>query len=142
MTTVNIFEQAVRQKLRIKSGLGLLAVEQLWDLPLKSTTKPENSLYGIANALNKQLKQTDDIDALFEIAPAKDQSIQLSFDIVKHIITIRLDENKAENERRTLLEQRKVLDQAIIEKRNEQLLTGSVEELEAKRAELEAKLKK
>lgn len=44
----NIFEQAVRQKLRFQTVRGLLTVEQLWDLPLD---KGEVNLYQIATEL-------------------------------------------------------------------------------------------
>ena len=46
---MNIFEQAARQKIRFESVLGLLCVEDLWDLPLTSLNSKRANLDDIAN---------------------------------------------------------------------------------------------
>ena len=80
-----MFEKASRLKIRFQSTIGTLSVEDLWDLPLETL-----------NVLAKGLrKQVEDSEESF-ISPVKpDAKIQLRFDIVKHIIDVKLAERDA-----------------------------------------------
>lgn len=131
MTTTNIetmFEAAVRQKLRFDSKVGQLSVEDLWDLPLTSTTKV--NLDQIAIALNAQLKSTEES---FVTGSAKDATTQLRFDIVRHVITVRMRENSEKVEAVQKRQKREQLDELIARKQTGALESLSVEQLEAMR---------
>jgi len=122
-----MFEKASRMKLRLDSPKGLLNVEDLWDLPLVSNTGKAN-LDDIAHTLNKQLKSSDDVS--FVIKEQKsDERVQLGFDIVKHIIDVKLAENEAYALAKANKEKKQMLLGIIAQKENEKLLQMPMEEL-------------
>lgn len=129
MTEVaNIFEQATRQVLRFDSPIGQLTVEDLWTLPLSATRANKPNLDDIAVALNKQLKGTEES---FVSNKKKDAILQLKFDIVKRIITVRMEENEAKTAEVQKASKREKLDELIAKKQDEKLENLSVEELQA-----------
>ena len=81
---VNLFEQASRQKLRFKVN-GLVSVEDLWDLSLAQ-------LDTLAKDLRRQSRETEES---FIEEKKSDSTLELRFEIVKHIITTRLAERQA-----------------------------------------------
>lgn len=83
-----MFDQATRLKLRFETPRGLISVEDLWDLPLTGAT----SLDAIAIKLHKQLRDTAVETSFVNPAEAKDKTLQLRFDIVKHILDVRIKE--------------------------------------------------
>lgn len=85
---MNMFEKASRLGLRIKTSVGGVTVEDLWDLHL-------TSLNEIAKGLNKALKEKAEEDFLSD-TPKEDETLRLKFDIVLHI----LNTKKAEAEER------------------------------------------
>ena len=60
-----MFEQASRLKLRFTTARGSLSVEDLWDLPLTSTTGKPN-LDDIAKSLNRELRATSEETSFVE----------------------------------------------------------------------------
>ena len=82
-----MFEKATRIKLRFESKKGLLSVEQLWDLPL-------NSLDEIAISLNKEVKDISEVSFIKPLSNNKNKELTLKFNIVKHIIDVKLTEIK------------------------------------------------
>lgn len=135
MSTKNIFEKASRQKLRFASQRGDLTVEQLWDLPL--TSQNAASLDSIAVALDTEIRNTAP-RSFVSTNTTGNTVLELKLDVVKHIIEVRMEENKRKAEQAEKAQQRKLLDDQIASKENEQLLSGSLEELKAKRAALDS----
>lgn len=127
---MNIFEQASREKLRFSTPVGNVSVEDLWDLPLTSVRGLD--LHKIAldlqTELNKEPAKSLDF---FAFAPAKNLTLQLKFDIVKHIVTTKVAENHAKSEQAAKDSQREQIKALIAEKKQEDLKSKSVEELEA-----------
>lgn len=121
-----MFEKASRQKLRFSTDKGLLSVEDLWDLPLTSNTKV--NLNDIAKALYTQIQNTS-VSFVDDVIPL-DESAKLSFNIVKHIIDVK----KEENSKRLLAAQKQEEKQRILElinqKKDDSLTQLSVQELE------------
>lgn len=120
-----MFDQATRLKLRFESTKGLLSVEQVWDLNL-------NSLNELAKSLSRQVKAAGDDEENFIGAKSTvDSQLQLRFDIVKHIIAVKLKER---DDSATAAE-RKANNQVILDliqrKKQQELENKSVEELEA-----------
>lgn len=126
MNPENMFEVASRQKFRFDSKVGLLSIEDLWSLPLKSNTKA--SLDGIAIELHRQLKGSEES---FVSETSKDQTLELKFEIVKHIIKVRMAENQAVVDRQKREAQRDQINSLIARKQNENLESLSLEELQA-----------
>ena len=89
---MNIFENATRQALRFNSPVGALSTEDLWTLPLTASAARPN-LDDIARELNRRLKETE--DESFVSTTRKDSKLQLRFDVVKHIIDVKLAEQDA-----------------------------------------------
>jgi hypothetical protein len=89
-----MFEEASRNKFRFEAPNGFLTVEDLWDLPLTSRTTDRPNLDDIARTLHKQLRSGDNIS--FVIKEQKsDPTVQLKFDLVRHVIEVRLAERDA-----------------------------------------------
>lgn len=120
-----MFDKATRLKLRFESNKGLLSVEQVWDLSL-------NSLNEMAKDLSRQVKAAETGEEDFIGTKSNvDSELQLRFDIVKHIIGVKLKER---DDSLTAAEKREH-NQAILElikkKQQEELAGKTVEELHA-----------
>lgn len=125
-----MFEQASRMKLRISTPAGNLSVEDLWELPLSSRTNKLN-LDDIARSLHQELKNQDDVSFVTEKTSPKQSLLQLQFDIVKHIIDVKLSErNAAVNATKEKEKKDKIL-KIISEKEEDNLKNLSVDELKA-----------
>jgi hypothetical protein len=121
-----MFEKASRLKLRYETSKGKLSVEDLWDLPLISNTGVY--LDSIAKDLYLQLKSGADVS--FVIKENKsDEIIQLKFDIVKHIIDVKLAEKELAEQAKLNKDRKQQILGIITQKENEQLLGSSLEEL-------------
>lgn len=131
---MNIFEQATRVKVLFESAKGHLLVRDLWDLPLTSNTGKAN-LDSIAIALNKQLKNADTV-SFVEAEKKSDEIVQLKFDIVRHIIDVKIAENKirAEQVERSQKKQRVLA--ILADRKDKQLETASDDDLQKLLAEL------
>lgn len=122
-----MFEKASRLKLRFDTPKGLISVEDLWDLPLSSTTGKAN-LDDVARSLHQQLKDTEEVSFVTPTT-TDNQPMKLGFEIVKHIISVRLAE-KAEREQAAANREKKQKIMAIIEQKQDAALSAlSVEEL-------------
>jgi len=122
-----MFDKAFRQKLRFESSMGQLSVEDLWDLPLTARSGKAN-LDDIAKELHHQLKNGDDISFVIQ-SKKSDETIQLKFDIVKHIIDVRLAEQSAAETLRSNKDKKQQLLAIIAQKENEGLMNTSLDEL-------------
>jgi len=105
---MSMFEQAFRLQLRFESAKGLLTVEDLWNLPLTSDTSKAN-LDDLARDLYHKVKSAGEVSFVTEAKT--DPTVQLAFDIVKHVIGVRLEENKAAE----MARQNKALKQKLME---------------------------
>lgn len=93
---MNMFEQATRLKLRFAVGTRVnLTVENLWDLPL--TNVKGEDLDNIAIELQEKLSTNEKSFVVQQSKTKETQVNQLKFDIVKHIIDVRLEEQKVAN---------------------------------------------
>ena len=128
-----MFEKASRLKLRFATNLGLLAIEDLWDLPL--TGRNRLNLDDVARNLYKQLKSGDDVS--FVVPERKsDETVQLMFDLVKHVIDVRLVEAKAADQAKARAEKKQKILAVIADKQDESLKSMSAEDLQKMLAEL------
>jgi hypothetical protein len=121
-----MFEQAARMKLRFDTPRGALSAEDLWDLPLTSTRGP--SLNDIAIGLHHALKH-DTVSFVDDERP--DPRLQLGFDIVKHVIDVRKEENRIAAEARAKAEQKQKILGILARKEDAELEGKSMDELRA-----------
>ena len=125
-----MFEKASRIGLRYETPQGLLTVEDLWKLPLTSTRTGRANLDDIAVAMFRQLKESD-TESFVKKAAKKDDTTQLAFDIVKHIIDIRMAEDEAAAVQRANKEKKRRILEIIAQKEDAQLFDASLDELKA-----------
>lgn len=125
------FEQASRIKLRYTTCQGLLSVEDLWDLPLRTPRSHQASLDGIAVTLYKELQQTAGLSFVEPPDTEATARTQLMFDLVKHVIDVRLAETAAAEAKRDAAARKARLLELIATKEDEQLSGHSLEELRA-----------
>ncbi|MCK5610619.1 hypothetical protein KAR91_52590 [Candidatus Pacearchaeota archaeon] len=121
-----MFEKASRLKIRFRTDKGDLTVEDLWDLPLTSTRGI--SLDDIAMDLNKAVKDSEEESFVLKKNEAND-TLDLMFGIVKHIIKIKIDENDARIKASENKAKKEHLLSVIADKESDALKGKSIEEL-------------
>lgn len=126
---MSVFEKASKKKLRFNTNKGELCADQLWDLPLESKVGALN-LDDIARGLFKQLKNDDSVSFVNK-ENKSDELVQLRFDVVKHIIEVRLAENQAKSQARSNSEKKQQLMEILVQRENEVLKEKSPEEIKA-----------
>lgn len=130
-----MFEQASRMKLRFETERGSLSAEDLWDLPLTSSTGRLN-LDEIALDLHGQLKGAAEVVSFVDEAAKGDPVVQLRFDLVKHIIDVRKKENAEALAAKDRQATKQRLMAALERKRDNKFETMSEEDLHAELAKL------
>jgi hypothetical protein len=132
---MSVFLTATREKFRFPSVKGDLSAEQLWDLPLTSRTGAD--LDTVAKAVNAELRSLSEESFVDSGANApKRRVLTAKLDLVKEIIATKQKESADAANRRAKVAMRERLAEAIEAKRNAQLDTLSLEELEAQYAQL------
>lgn len=116
-----MFEKAIRMKVRFPSPQGNLSLEDLWDLSLPK-------LNTMAKGLNKERKVEEEEDFL-EVKSAADAKVALKFNIVLHIIKVKLDEEKARENKKEVKAKNEFIMEVIEEKEKDALKSMSVEDL-------------
>lgn len=130
----DLYKKAALKKLRFDTSRGQITVEDLFSLPLTSTTGRIN-LNDIAKGLHKQVKDAVEVDFVGESTQA-DSDAALGLEIVKDVIAHRKAEAAAAQQR---VERESVKQQimAVIEhKKAEAFSSQSIEELQAQLAKL------
>lgn len=124
-----MFEKASRLKIRFSSKKGLLTTEDLWSLPLKSTSSQQVDLDEVAKAVHLELKESEEISFVAPVT-ASNSATQLKMDIVKHIIAVKLVERDAAQKLRETKEKKEKIMEAIARKQDESLANSSIEDLQ------------
>ena len=120
MKTTNIFEYAVRNKVRFPFK-GMISVEDLWDLSL-------TNLDSIYKTLNKEVKQSEE-ESLLATKTSVDTELEIQIAIVKHIVTVKLEEQEAREKAAAKKAQKQKIMSIIATKEDEELQNTSVEDL-------------
>lgn len=120
MTVENIFEYATRNKLRFPYK-GSISVEDLWDL----TPASLDSIYKV---LNKQVKQEQE-ESLLTVKQDTDTDLDVQIAIIKHIVTVKLQEKEARVKAVEIKQRRDELAAIISEKEAQALKSLPIEEL-------------
>lgn len=129
-SNVNVmFERATREKLRFSTTNGVITVEDLWDLPLTSTRRA--NLDDIAKSMRRKLVEVQEESF---VTPKGESdavlALELAFDIVKYVISVKLRENE---EARVLADRRRQRDrimEIMAQKQDRELEAKSLEELQ------------
>jgi len=126
---MNIFEQATRAKLRFTTPNGMLGVEDLWDLPLTSRRANLANLDDIARYLDAELKSSASVSFVNEVSETN-AATKLAFDVVLHIINVKLAEQKAASLAADNREKKQRIMTIIEQKQAEALSASSIEDLQ------------
>lgn len=128
MKTTNIFEYAVRNKVRFPFK-GMISVEDLWDLSL-------TNLDSIYKTLNKQVKQSEE-ESLLATKTDVDTELEVQIEIVKHIVSVKLAEQEMREKAVATKAQRQKIMSIIADKENEALKNCSIDDLRKMLGDLE-----
>ena len=131
--TVNfgaLLEQAIRNKIRFDTPKGQATVEDLFDLPLTSTSVAVPNLDAIAVGLDAQLRANNDkVVSFVKPAPKKKDFTQLKFDIVQYILNEKMAERDAAASAREVAEHNQKILALIEQKQNDALGNMDIDEL-------------
>lgn len=130
----NIFEYATRSKLRFASTRGELTAEQLWDVPLRA--RDDFNLNMIAKAANKALKDISEESFVETRKTAEHTRREVALEVVKHVIEVKLAEEKAAETRAERKQEKEKLLAILAEKQAGKLSELSEKELQKRIAAL------
>lgn len=128
---MSMFEQASSLKIRFDTTRGQVSVEDLWDLPLTSGTGKPN-LDDIAKGIHRELRNSAETESFVTPASsAGNDELQLKFDLVKHVIGVRIAERDKAAEAAKRRENKQRILEIVAMKEDESLRGKSLEELKA-----------
>jgi hypothetical protein len=128
---LNLFEYASRNKVRFTTSKGVMTVEDLWDLSLES-------LNSIAKSLNRKIKESEEEDFINKSSKSKEDVVtQVSFELVKYIIDVKLSEKEERLAKKERSEKRERLRRALEEAEDRDLKSKSADEIKKMLDELE-----
>ena len=116
----NIFEKATREKIRFEHK-GLLSVEDLWDLSVQE-------LDSIFKKLSAKLRICKE-DSLLAETKIENNDTELKINIIRYIVTTKLEEKAAKKLELEKINQRKRILEVISEKQDIDLKGKTLEEL-------------
>ena len=127
-----MYKKASIKKLRFVTSVGLVTVEQLWDLSMVQLAK------AVRDAKALVVKNEDDELAFLSESKTKADTMeaednQLRFDILKDVYVTRKEAAEQAAERVKIRRHNQEIDELIAEKQKEHLKGLSIEELEKKR---------
>lgn len=133
---MNIFEKASRLKMRFDSGIGLLTVEQLWDLPLVSKNESRPTLDSLARHVHSQLKGLEE-GSFVELKPdPRKGDLETRLEILKHVIKVKLEDKAAAEKAAENAERKRKLLHALASKEEAELTGMTREQIEAEISKL------
>lgn len=132
---MSLFEQATRSKLRFATTKGMLTVEDLWDLPLISKSGAQVNLDDLARAAYTEMEESAR-QSFVQKSTKVSKTAKLKFDIIKHIIDVKLADRDAASERAEKAARKQRILELIATKEDESLAGKSLEELQKLAGEL------
>ncbi len=115
-----MFEMAARTKMRFPFR-GMVSVEDLWDLSVEN-------LDSIFKTLNSQVKKAKE-ESLLVTKTKEDETLTTMIEIVKYIVSVKLEEENKKVKAREIKEQKQKILELLAEKQDESLKGKSIEEL-------------
>lgn len=134
---MEIFELAARRKFRFKTEAGTIAVEDLFDLPLRAGRGHPVSLDTVAKAVHAELKSVTEESFVDTKVDPRKGDLEIKLDIVKHVIATKIEaEKKVADLAERALKRRKLVD-ALASKEDEKLNTMTSDEILAELAKID-----
>ena len=123
-----MFEKAIRGKMRFPFR-GMISVEDLWDLDV-------HALDEIFKTLNALVKRSQE-ESLLAIKSEADEVLSTQIEIVKYIVSVKLEEADKALQARARYEKKQKLMELISNKQDEELSGKSIDELKSMLSELD-----
>ena len=121
MSSNDLFLRASRLRLRFPSVVGLLSVDDLWNLPLISTSKAKPSIENIGADLLDQQSKLKGGSILRNLKPSKETSeLDLSIEILRVVANILQDEAEAKTLAAAKRSERERLESIIAERESKE----------------------
>lgn len=120
-TISNIFEYATRNKLRYPFK-GVITTEDLWDLDVQQL----NDIFKTLKAEERKTKE----ESLLAEPSKKDAILTAKIDIIRHIVTVKLNDAKRASFEKEKAERKQQLMSILADKQNEELKSKSAEEIQ------------
>lgn len=130
----NLFEYATRNKLRFASTKGELSVEQLWDVPLRSSDG--FNLDAIAKSANKTLKDATEESFVATTRTPATTRFGVTLEVVKRVIEVKLADEESAKKRAENKKEREKLLEILAEKQEGKLSKLSEAEIQRRIAAL------
>ena len=131
MSARNLFLLAAVEQLRFTTPKGLLATEDLFKLPLQSTTG-KLDLDSIAIGINRELKEVGEESFVANRPNPRRTELQLQLDVVKEVIAYIQAENARKRAEADVASQREAIKEALAGRAAKDLENLSTAELEQK----------
>lgn len=124
---MNMFEIAVRNKMRFETAKGLISVEDLWDLPMMTKSPTAVSLDTVARKIAIDLAEQEKLNSFVAENgnEAAIETLKLKLEIVKYVIAVRKKEAVEKQE----AAKRQKIKELIAQKEEDALSSLSKEEL-------------
>lgn len=132
--TADLFLIASRKQYRYPSEKGFITTEQLWELPLTSRSKFD--LNNVAIAVNSELKSLAEESFVQSSSNPRRSELEKQLEIVKFVISVKQEEARKATERQAKIALKNKIQEAIEAKKDQQLSSASLEELQAQLAAL------
>jgi hypothetical protein len=123
----NLFISAIRGKFRFPFK-GLVNVEDSFDMSVRD-------LDLVFKSLNSELKQVKE-ESLLDLKTQQDKELDMKIEIVKYIVSVKLEEESLRLKAKEKKEQKQKLLELLAEKQDESLKGKSIEEIKAMLEEL------
>lgn len=130
----DLFIKATRLKLRFQTTRGSITVEDLWDLPLSSTTGKVNLDQLAVNAFNA-IEKAPQFSFVKAVTKGDDIN-ELRLEILKYVISVKQTENSAKLQANARAAEKQKLLELLQRKQEDKLGELSEEELKARIAAL------
>lgn len=121
MNREEMFIKASREKMRFPYK-GMATVEDLWDLSVTELDKIYKSLNAKANQAQEE--------SLLEVKTSEDETLAAQIEIIKYIVSVKLEEKKAAEMAKERKAQKQKIMSILASKQDEALQGKSIEELE------------
>lgn len=123
---MELFAKVTQKGLTFKTVKGTVSVQDLWQMPL--TSKNGFDLDTVSREVLRKVRETQEDSLVSQVKPDTDD--QLRLDVLKHIIEFKQDDIKRKEEAKAAESHNSRIDEFIQRKKEEQLASMSIEELE------------
>lgn len=125
-----IFERASRLALRFSTSKGEITTEDLWKLSLEN-------LDAMARKIRKEINETSE-ESLLTSKVQKTSKLQLAYDIIAHIVKVRLEEKDRKEKRQAQQQKLELLQETLMKKEIEKVTSMSEDDIRKTIADLQS----